>query len=88
MGCAARPAWGPNPTLLCCVGPLPHARLCCQARMGPQPHARLCCQARMGPQPHARLCCRCQARSGKKIPISRAADSGESDPWTRFSVIS
>ena len=24
-------------------------------------------------------------RAGKKIPISRAADSAESEPWTRFS---
>ena len=26
-------------------------------------------------------------RPGKKSSISRAADSGESDPWTRFSVV-
>jgi len=26
-------------------------------------------------------------RPGKKMPISRWADSGPSEPWTRFSVI-
>ena len=62
----------------------PHLHICaCVVRLTPEqaPEA-----VRLRTRPRART--QVGARSGKKSAISRAADSGESDPCTRFSVVS